>query len=73
MLTDISTDIPKDLIIVREAIELLGVSPTKMAKLLREGVIPCWPNPLDARVKLVSKADVERLIPARISTRAEAA
>lgn len=54
---------PTDLITVKEARALLGVGTPKMAKLLREGVLKYYPNPLDARVKLVSKAAVLALIP----------
>ena len=60
---------PIDLIIVEEARRLLGVSPTKMAQLLREGTLRHYANPLDKRVKLVSKAAVLALLP----NRAEAA
>ena len=58
-------DQPEDLITVRQAREILGVSPLKMANLLRSGVLKHYPNQLDARVKLVSKAAVLALIPKR--------
>jgi len=41
---------------------MLGVSTKKMAALLREGTIPHFPNPLDRRLKLVSRAFVEQLL-----------
>jgi hypothetical protein len=56
---------PIDLILVTEARRLLGVSPAKMSQLLKEGVIRHFPNPLDRREKLVSKAEVLALIPPR--------
>jgi hypothetical protein len=56
-----SNNLPEDLIKVKAARELLGVSHAKMAKLLAEGVIPHWTSPLDARIKLVSKAHVLQL------------
>lgn len=56
---------PIDLITVSEARELLGVSWNKMAKLLRDGVVRHFPNPLDNRVKFVSKAEVLALVPRR--------
>lgn len=56
---------PTDLITTAEARELLGVSHTKMAQLLKGGEIRHFPNPLDRRVKLVSKAEVLALIPNR--------
>jgi hypothetical protein len=56
---------PTDLITVSEARELLCVSWNKMAKLLKDGVIRHFPNPLDNRVKFVSKAEVLALVPKR--------
>lgn len=53
----------KDLITVREARAALGISPAKMSKLIREGVLKYWLDPLDARVKLVSRAEVNNLKP----------
>ena len=49
---------PTDLISTSEAQKLLGVSRPKMTQLLREGVIRHFPDPLDRRVKLVSRAEV---------------
>lgn len=49
---------PTDLIATAEARELLGISRFKMAELLRDGVIRHFPDPLDKRVKLVSRAEV---------------
>lgn len=63
--TYMEKDRPDDLITVSEARELLGVSWNKIAKLLKLGIIPYFPNPLDDRVKLVSKAEVLALIPRR--------
>ena len=56
---------PTDLITTSEARQLLGVSGVKMAQLIREGIIPHFPNPLDRREKLVSRAQVESLKPKR--------
>jgi hypothetical protein len=56
---------PTDLITVSEARELLGVSWNKMAKLIKLGVVRHFPNPLDNRVKFVSKAEVLALVPRR--------
>lgn len=59
-------DMPEDLITAEEArLEILRVSPKKMAALLKEGVIRHFPNPLDKRQKLVSRAEVQALIPKR--------
>jgi hypothetical protein len=52
---------PLDLITVTEARELLGVGPNKMAELIRKGILQYWTNPLDARKKLVSRAEVLNL------------
>lgn len=52
---------PEDLIPVRQARELLAVSPTKMAQIIKEGLLDCWDDPLDKRVKLVSRVEVESL------------
>jgi hypothetical protein len=56
---------PIDLITTSEARKILEVSAVKMAQLIREGVIRHFPNPLDKRVKFVSKAEVEALKPRR--------
>ncbi len=37
-----------------------------MARLLKDEVIRHFPNPIDRRVKLVSKAEVEALKPKRL-------
>lgn len=50
--------LPVDLITTAEARELINVSRLKMAELLRDGVIRYFPDPLDKRVKLVSRAEV---------------
>jgi hypothetical protein len=60
-----SDNTPADMITVSEARDLLGVSWNKMAKLLKTGVVRHYPNPLDNRVKLVSKQEILRLIPKR--------
>ena len=56
---------PTDLIPVKDARALIGVSHTKMTQLIREGVIMTYPNVLDKREKLVSKAEVMALRPYR--------
>ena len=49
-----------DLILAREAQQILGVSKKKMAELL-EKRLTVHEDPLDRRVKLVSRAEVEAL------------
>jgi hypothetical protein len=57
---------PNDLVAVSEAQRLLGVSHAKIAQLIREGVLRYFPNPLDRRVKLVSRSEVMALKPNRV-------
>lgn len=57
--------LPNDLVSTSEAQKLLGVSRPTMSRLLKEGTIRHFPNPLDRREKLVSKAEVLSLIPPR--------
>lgn len=56
---------PTDLIPVKDARNLIGVSHTKMTQLIREGIVTTYPNVLDRREKLVSKAEVMALRPYR--------
>ena len=56
---------PTDLITASEARRLLGVSAVKMAQLIKDGILRHFPNPLDRREKLVSKAEVLALKPRR--------
>ena len=53
---------PDDLIKVTAARKLLGVSPMKMAQLIKDGFLRTFDNPLDRRVKLISRADIEALL-----------
>jgi predicted DNA-binding transcriptional regulator AlpA len=57
---------PDDLITVTEARELLHISRSKMAELLRDGAIRQFPNPLDKREKLVSRDEVLALRPKKL-------
>ena len=56
---------PNDLIKVTAARKLMGVSPMKMAQLIKDGFLRTYDNPLDRRVKLVSRADVDSLLDMR--------
>ena len=51
-----------DLINATEARKLLGISANKMAALIGSGTIPFEQDPLDHRVKLVSRKDIEKLM-----------
>ena len=55
-------DLQNELMKVMEVQRLLGVSKKKMAALLAEGTLPYTLDPLDKRVKLINRADVERLM-----------
>lgn len=61
-----NSEIPNDLMAVAEAQRLLGVSHAKIAQLLKEGMLRHFPNPLDRRVKLVSRSEVLALKPGRV-------
>lgn len=54
------------LIKVTEAQKLLGVSKKKMASLLAEGTLRFVLDPLDKRVKLVNRSDVDQLAELRL-------
>ena len=47
---------------VAEARKILGISANKMASLISSGALPYEQDPLDHRVKLVSRQDVDDLI-----------
>ena len=51
---------PEDLITATEARKLLGVSTYKLKEILKAGDLKTYENRLDRRVKLVSRAEVER-------------
>ena len=61
-----NTKRPDDLMAAAEAQRLLGVSHAKMAQLIRDGTLRHFPNPLDRRVKLVSRSEVLALKPTRV-------
>lgn len=63
--------IPHDseLIKVTEARRILGISANKMSALIGSGTLPFEQDPLDRRVKLVKRADVEGLMRKRNRSR----
>lgn len=63
---------PRDLISVTEARRLLRVSRIKIAELIKKNVIRTFPYPLDRRVKLISKAEIEALKKTRLMNNGEA-
>lgn len=55
--------VKRSLITVGEARDRLGVSNHTVARLVREGKLQTYPNPLDKRQKLVDAAEVAGLRP----------
>lgn len=51
-----------DLITLTAARSILGVSRTKIWRLVREGALVVYSNPLDKREKLVPRSQVEALL-----------
>ncbi len=51
----------RDLMTVGEAREYLGVGKIKMAALIKDGVLTTQPDPLDKRIRLIKRAEVEAL------------
>ena len=51
----------EEFLTVKEARDYLGTTKAKMARLLKEGHLPVYDNPLDRRVKLIRRADLDRL------------
>ncbi len=54
---------PKDLISISDTMRLLGVSRTKVWRLMKDGMLTPYSNPLDKRETLFRKAEVMSLIP----------
>lgn len=52
---------PLDLIPTTEARRLLGISSVKMAQLIKDGFVRHFTDPLDKRVKLVSRNELLNL------------
>jgi hypothetical protein len=51
----------EELMLASEARTYLGISRQKLAQLIRDGILPTQTSQLDKRVRLVRRADVERL------------
>lgn len=47
---------------VAQAQVMLGISKTKIARMITEGELVAVRHPLDKRVKLIKRADIERLL-----------
>lgn len=61
---------PSDLITASEAREVLQISTFKLAQLLKRDALRVFPDPLDQRKKLISKADVLALKASRAQVEA---
>lgn len=59
--TTSASDPGSEFVTVAQARELLGVTPRKMADMLKRGALASEENPFDRRGKLVKRADVEAL------------
>ena len=55
------SDQPDRLMTTGEAREYLNISRAKMAKLIRDGVLKTEDDPLDERIKLIRKSDLDAL------------
>ena len=53
---------PEELMTVKEARALLGIGARKIAALIASGALPTQPDPLDERVKLIKRSDVDALL-----------
>jgi hypothetical protein len=58
-----------ELITVTEARKILGISANKMSALISSGTLPYEQDPLDHRVKLLRRSDVEGLMRKRFHGR----
>lgn len=52
---------PESEMTVKEALDYLGVSHSKMWRLISSGKLPARKDPLDERRKLVKKSDLQKL------------
>ncbi len=63
------TSTASELVTVAEARRILGISANKMSALIGSGALLYEQDPLDRRVKLVKRSDVEGLMRKRIQSR----
>ena len=50
-----------DLVSLKDAANILGVSKFKLSRLIRDGLLPTYGSPLDRREKLVRRQDLDIL------------
>jgi excisionase family DNA binding protein len=53
--------VTRDTVTMKEAAQLLGVSNAKLWRMVRDGVLLAYQNPLDRREKLIRRADIDHL------------
>jgi hypothetical protein len=53
---------PDDLLTVAQVRAILGLSKRKMAQVIAAGELHTQPDPLDGRVKLIKRSEVEALL-----------
>jgi hypothetical protein len=52
---------PSEYVSVAEARHILGVSEPKIAQMIRDGLLPWEPNPVDKRGKIIKREVVEAI------------
>ena len=53
---------PADLLTTAQVREMLGISKKKMAQLIASGELHTQPDPLDKRIKLIRRSEVDALL-----------
>jgi excisionase family DNA binding protein len=59
---EMDDEVAEEYLTVNEARELLGVSQSKLWRLLKDGTLLWVPDPLDKRAKLIKRTDLEALL-----------
>lgn len=55
-------NVEKEYLLLHEAADYLGVSRVKLSRMIKEGLIPYTTSPLDKRVKLFKRADLDTFL-----------
>lgn len=53
--------VSEEYLTVEQARQKLGWTRNMIAKAIKEGILPAQPNPLDARIKLIRRGDIEHV------------
>ena len=51
----------EEFLLLKDAMKYLGISKAKIWRLVKEGALPTYSDPLDKRKRLVRKEDIEKL------------